>query len=201
MMNVAFLRRLLSMHVYADGSMKKILFVAFILLLLTASVALAQGGNDPNNPHDLTPEQQALAKEIQQELWCPICQGIRLDVCEQQVCQQMRDMIDELILEGKTKQEIIDEFVVQYGVVILGEPPKEGINLMAWIMPVALALAGLGFAIWMSRKWTQTRREAAATAATGATAGPPGDGADVDVDIEDDYLARVEQDLAEDLEA
>ena len=182
--------------------MKKILLIAFILLLLTTGVAFAQGGNDPNNPHDLTPEQQALAKEIQQELWCPICQGIRLDVCEQQVCQQMRDMIDELILEGKTKQEIIDEFVVQYGVVILGEPPKEGINLMAWIMPVVLALAGLGFAVWMSRKWTQTRREvAAATSGAGAAVGTPEGGANRDADIEDDYLARVEQDLAEDLEA
>ncbi len=190
------------MQYHADGSMKKILLIAFILLLLTTGAAFAQGGNDPNNPHDLTPEQQALAREIQQELWCPICQGIRLDVCEQQVCQQMRDMIDELILEGKTKQEIIDEFVVQYGVVILGEPPKEGINLMAWIMPVVLALAGLGFAVWMSRKWTQTRREvAAATPGVGAAAGSPEVGAESDADIEDDYLARVEQDLAEDLEA
>ncbi len=173
--------------------MKKAFFLAFILLLLMTAVAFAQGnGPDPNNPRGLTPEQQALAKEIQQELWCPICQGIRLDVCEQQVCEQMREMIDEMILEGKTKQEIIDEFVVQYGVVILGEPPKEGINWLAWIMPLALVLAGLGFAVWMSRKWTQSRRMEPMVATPVAGESPS------EITEEDIYLARVEEELGED---
>ena len=176
--------------------MKKSLLIAFILLILMAGAALAQGA-DPNNPHDLTPEQLAQAKEIQMELWCPICQGVRLDACEQKVCQQMRDMIDEMLKEGKTKQEIIDEFVDQYGVVILGEPPKEGINLMAWLMPIALVLAGLGFAFWMSKKWTQKKPAPAA-----ASPGTPRDAApitDDSEDIDDDYLARVERELGEDL--
>lgn len=175
--------------------MKKAVFFAFIVIFLFSAVVFAQGGGiNPNNPHGLTPEQQALAKEIQTELWCPICQGVRLDLCEQQVCQQMREMIDEMILEGKTKQEIIDEFTVQYGVVILGEPPKQGINLMAWVMPLALVLAGLGFAVWMSRKWTQVRRreEEPLPATTGAEAPPSATVAE-----EDDYLSRVEQELGE----
>ena len=176
--------------------MKKAIFLALIAIFLFSAVVFAQdGGPDPNNPHGLTPEQQALAKEIQMELWCPICQGVRLDVCEQQVCQQMREMIDEMLLEGKTKQEIIDEFVVQYGVVILGEPPKEGVNLMAWLMPLALVLAGLGFAVWMSRKWTQARRQEAAPspgAVEGSAPAPSAPSVE-----EDDYLARVEQELGE----
>ncbi len=175
--------------------MKKLLLLSLVLLILLttfAGVAMAQdGGPDPNNPHGLTPEQQALAKEIQQELWCPICQGVRLDVCEQKVCQQMRDMIDEMLLEGKTKQEIIDEFVVQYGVVILGEPPKQGINWMAWLMPVALVLAGLGVAVWMSRKWTQQRRTAEVPTSPEASDSPEY----VSADMDDAYLARVEQEL------
>jgi len=179
--------------------MKKSLLIAFILLILMTGAALAQG-SDPNNPHNLTPEQQALAKEIQTELWCPICQGVRLDVCEQKVCQQMRDMIDEMLIEGKSKQEIIDEFVDQYGVVILGEPPKEGINIMAWLMPVLLVLAGLGFAFWMSKKWTQKKPAPATAESTASSAGapPPASESDDD-DIDDDYLARVEREIGEDL--
>ncbi len=181
--------------------MKKSLLIAFILLILltTASAALAQGV-DPNNPHNLSPEQQAIARDIQTELWCPICQGVRLDECEQKVCQQMRDMIDEMLLEGKTKQEIIDEFVDQYGVVILGEPPKEGINLMAWITPLVLVIAGLGFAFWMSKKWTKKKPQPATPLPTA----PSGDAAASSVtgpelEIEDEYLARVEQELEGDL--
>ena len=178
--------------------MKKSLLIAFILLILMTGAALAQGA-DPNNPHGLTPEQQAIARDIQTELWCPICQGVRLDECEQKVCQQMRDMIDEMLLEGKTKQEIIDEFVVQYGVVILGEPPKEGINLMAWITPVVLVVAGLGFAFWMSKKWTKKKPPEGAQA-TASPADAPDGAADAPAsEIVDEYLARVEQELAGDL--
>ncbi len=175
--------------------MKKSLLIAFILLIVMAGAAFAQGA-DPNNPHDLTPEQLAQAKEIQTELWCPICQGVRLDACEQKVCQQMRDMIDEMLKEGKSKDEIINEFVDQYGVVILGEPPKQGINLMAWLMPVLLVLVGLGFAFWMSKKWTQKKSAPAA-----AETPPQGPGAEPNADavIDDDYLARVERELGEDL--
>jgi len=175
--------------------MKKAVFLALIAIFLFSAVAFAQdGGTDPNNPRGLTPEQQALAKEVQMELWCPICQGVRLDVCEQQVCQQMREMIDEMILAGNSKQEIIDEFIVQYGVVVLGEPPKEGVNLVAWIMPLALMLAGLGFAVWMSRKWTQARREETAPSLAAVEGGAPLSSA---ASVEDDYLARVEQELEE----
>ncbi len=174
---------------------KRVFLLLFLLLwLFVSGMAFAQsGGTDPNNPHGLTPEQQALAKEIQMELWCPICQGVRLDVCEQKVCQQMRDMIDEMLLEGKSKQEIIDAFVVQYGVVILGEPPKQGFHLMAWIMPAALVLAGLGFALWMSRKWTQRAQTPLPESPTSEapSPGPMTDG------VEDEYLARVEEELEE----
>ena len=178
--------------------MKKSLLIAFVLLILMAGAVLAQGA-DPNNPHNLSPEQLQRAKEIQETLWCPICQGVRLDACEQKVCQQMREMIDEMLLEGKTNQEIIDEFVVQYGVVILGEPPKEGVNLMAWLMPAVLVLAGLGFAFWMSKKWTQ-KRPPPDSGPAAASSGGPADAQMPDDDVDDDdYLARVERDLAEDL--
>jgi len=169
--------------------MKKSLLIAFILLILVSAVAFAQGG-DPNNPHNLSPEQLQRAIGIQEQLWCPVCQGVRLDACEQKVCQQMRDMIDEMLLEGKTDQEIIDEFVVQYGVVILGEPPKEGINLMAWLMPALMVVLGLGFAFWMSKKWSQ-KKPAPANA-------PPASAPDAGEALsDDDYLSRVERELEE----
>ena len=177
--------------------MKKTILLAALLFILLAGMVMAQGA-DPNNPHNLSPEQLAQAKEIQTELWCPVCQGVRLDACEQKVCQQMRDMIDQLLLDGKTKDEIINEFVVQYGVVILGEPPKQGFNLMAWLMPIALVLAGLGFAFWMSRNWTKKAR------LTATTDNPPttdslnaGKMPGAPHTEDDDYLARVEREIAE----
>ena len=85
---------------------------------------------------------------------------------------------------GKSKEEIKAEVVELYGPVVLGEPPQEGFDLLAWIMPVGLALAGLGTAIVLTRRWTRRAGSRASPAI------PPSSS-----DSEDDYLARVEEEV------
>lgn len=141
----------------------------FLLLLMTAPV-LAQGGD---------PKEQLL-----KELWCPICNGIRLDVCEQKVCEQMREMIDQELAAGKTPEQIKAQFIDLYGPVVLGEPPREGFNLIAWIMPVLFLIGGLTAAVLITRRrGAQTIPVAAAPGAAAASADP--------------YLARVEREVAD----
>ena len=41
------------------------------------------------------------------------------------------------IAEGKTKDQIKDELVAQYGTAVLAEPPKSGFDLTAWLVPGA----------------------------------------------------------------
>ena len=152
--------------------MRRFLLSLFLLLLLAAPV-LAQEG-DP-------------ADDLEKELWCPICQGIRLDVCDQKVCEQMREMIDTELAAGKSSAEIKAEFIDLYGPVVLGEPPRQGFNLTAWIVPMLLLVGGLGGVIWLTRRWTRKPAPAQATAATRPT--PP---------QHDEYLsARVERELCD----
>lgn len=148
------------------------ILLAFILLLLFSLPAVAQEG-DP-------------AEELQKELWCPICQGIRLDVCEQKVCQQMRDMIDEELAAGKSKEEVKAEFIELYGPVVLGEPPREGFNVLAWIVPILLVVGGLILAGFLTWRWTKKSEPEPVTAG----------GQAVDV-VDDEYLARVEREIGE----
>lgn len=154
--------------------LSKRFLLAVIFLLLAAVPAFAQEG-DP-------------AAELQKELWCPICQGVRLDVCEQKVCEQMRDLIDEELAAGKSKDEIKAQFIEFYGPVVLGEPPREGINWLAWIVPVLLVIGGLIAAGWMTRNWSRRSRpleEAEVTAES-----PP----DLK-QAEDPYLSQVEREI------
>ncbi len=149
--------------------LKRLLLLLF-LLLLAAVPAYAQEG-DP-------------AEQLQKELWCPICQGVRLDTCEQKVCEQMREMIDEQLAAGKTPEEIKQQFVEFYGPVVLGEPPREGINWLAWIVPILLVIGGLIFAFWMTRSWSQRAQHRAPAFAK------------QDLPASDDpYLSQVEQEL------
>lgn len=156
--------------------MKSIHLLLFVMLfsILSAIPVAAQEG-DP-------------AKELQQELWCPICQGVRLDVCEQKVCEQMRDMIDNDLAAGKSTDEIKADFIEFYGPVVLGEPPREGFNLLAWIVPVLLVIGGLLFVVLLTRRWSRkgTQEPASATATTTS-----------DSTVDEDYLARVEREIGE----
>lgn len=138
-----------------------------LLLLTIAAPVLAQGGD---------PKEQLL-----KELWCPICNGIRLDVCEQKVCEQMRAMIDQELAAGKTPEQIKAQFIDLYGPVVLGEPPREGFNLIAWIMPILFLIGGITAAVLITRR--RSPQPAPASAASATTADP--------------YLARVEREVAD----
>lgn len=122
---------------------------------------------------------------VARELYCPLCNGVRLDSCELQACIQMRQVISNRLTAGASKEQIKSEFVAQYGPVVLGEPPRQGLDLLAWIVPVALLLGGAAWLLVMARRWT---RQPAPTTAPMAPGAPPSPAAD-------DYLARVEADL------
>lgn len=150
------------------------LFVALAVLALLASPVLAQTPT-PN-------EVNAIARE----LWCPLCNGVRLDNCELKACEQMREVIAEKLMAGESKERIKAYFVEQYGDVVLGQPSREGFNLIAWIFPILAAVVGLGWLAYLIAAWR--RRKPAPQPAAAAPAGSPAG---------DDYLARVEREMRE----
>lgn len=87
--------------------------------------------------------------KVARQLWCPLCGGrLRLDSCELKACAQMREVIAIKLAEGEDAQSIRDYFLEQYGPQILGEPPRQGLNWLAWIVPV-VAVTGGGLFLWL----------------------------------------------------
>lgn len=121
---------------------------------------------------------------VARELWCPLCAGVRLDVCELKACEQMREVIALKLSQGATPEEIKAYFVEQYGPQVLGEPPREGFTLLAWVLPFAFLAAGAGLLGYLGYHWSQRRRAAAATAAAPNPVTP-----------QDEYLRRLEEEL------
>ncbi|RIK35505.1 MAG: hypothetical protein DCC55_30150 [Chloroflexi bacterium] len=79
--------------------------------------------------------------EVARQIWCPLCSGVRLDSCELKACEQMRQEIALKLAAGEDAESIKSYFLAQYGPQILGEPPREGFNWLAWILPF-VALGG-----------------------------------------------------------
>ncbi len=90
--------------------------------------------------------------EIARELWCPLCSGVRLDSCELKACDQMKDEIAIKLASGDGLPEIKAYFIDQYGPQVLGEPPREGFNLLAWILPFVVLIGGGVFLFTRGRK-------------------------------------------------
>ena len=102
--------------------------------------------------------------EVARQLWCPLCSGVRLDACELKACAQMKDVIGEKLASGEDVSSIKNYFVAQYGPQVLGEPPLEGFNWLAWILPVVAMVSG-GLFVW-TRVRNSTRRAQHARAET-----------------------------------
>jgi cytochrome c-type biogenesis protein CcmH len=93
---------------------------------------------------------RASLADIEDEVMCPVC-GTLLELSDSPQAQRERSYINTLIAQGRTKQQIEDALVEQYGPNVLATPSGHGFDLTAWIVPalglVALA-AVLGFAWW-----------------------------------------------------
>ena len=120
------------------------------------------------------------ALKLYTRLYCPLCGGVRLDVCELQVCSEMKAEIKQKLAAGESEQQIIQYYRVRWGDQVLGYPPAEGINIVPWLLPVAMV--GLsGIALWrMAVGWSRRRRTQ--TAPVGSS-------------IADEMAARIEREL------
>ncbi len=156
--------------------------VVALLLCLALIVPTAQAQEAPTPTLD---QIQTVARE----LYCPLCNGVRLDNCDLQACVQMRQVIAERLTAGASKEQIKQEFVAQYGPVVLGEPPREGLHWLIWALPVVALIAGVIWLLWTVRGWTKAPA-AAPVSAPAASPGPAGGAAG-----QAEFLAQVDADL------
>jgi cytochrome c-type biogenesis protein CcmH/NrfF len=66
----------------------------------------------------------------------------------------MRTTIGQELQAGRTPDQIRQEFSAAYGEWILLAPPKHGVEIAVWLMPLALLIGGLAVAVISVRRWT-----------------------------------------------
>ncbi|MEM7530853.1 MAG: cytochrome c-type biogenesis protein CcmH [Chloroflexota bacterium] len=98
--------------------------------------------------------------EVAREIWCPLCAGVRLDSCELTACKQMKEEIALKLSQGEDTESIKTYFLNQYGPQILGEPPREGFNWLAWILPFAVLIVGGVYMVMSGRRMVAVGRAA-----------------------------------------
>ena len=129
-----------------------VLLLSLILLLILPSGLVEAQTADP--PAPLLPPlsyDEEVAQGIDRMLMCPVCPAETIDQAQVEISRQMRRLVREMLAQGASREEVLDFFVERYGPKVLAAPPKSGINLLAWIVPVVVVLAGLGAGVLVIR--------------------------------------------------
>jgi cytochrome c-type biogenesis protein CcmH len=128
-------------------------------------------------------EPQTTLPDVADEVMCTVCGVLLEEAPESPQADRERAFIAREIDAGKTKDEIKDDLVDQYGTAVLAQPGTSGFDLAAWVVPaVALLLAGAGVAIGL-RRWRRAAEAVAQIEPQGTKRLDPEDEERLDSDI------------------
>lgn len=130
--------------------------LALAVLLLGAS-AVAQ---EPPRFDD--PVQEQRYKDLTEELRCTVCQNQNLADSDAQLARDLRDEIYDMMVAGRSDDEIKTFMVERYGDFVLYRPPVQGNTFALWAIPGVLLLIGAIAVVFVVRG--RNRRLAAARA-------------------------------------
>jgi cytochrome c-type biogenesis protein CcmH/NrfF len=144
--------------------------------VLAASVCLALLAAGPAG----AAAPQTSVSEISSEVMCPVC-GTLLELAEAPQAQREKAFIARLVAEGRSKEQVKDALVAEYGEEVLAVPRGSGFDLSAYVVPiVAFAIAVLALALGVLR-W---RRAGNSSPGEPPAAGPsPEDSERLDADL------------------
>jgi cytochrome c-type biogenesis protein CcmH len=123
-------------------------FLGTVLALVCCVSALAV------DPTTLPNEQlQQRYEALTHELRCMQCMNNSIADSPVDLAADLRRDVKELLLSGKSDEDIRAYMVQRYGKVILFTPPVSGSSLWVWIVPVLAALAG----VWVGARIVRRR--------------------------------------------
>jgi cytochrome c-type biogenesis protein CcmH len=97
--------------------------------------------------------------DIEDEVMCPVC-GTPLSLAtEAPQAERQRELIQRLIADCRSKEQIKTVLVAEFGEGVLALPDDEGFDLAAYLVPalaILLAAGALGFA---ALRWRRARQE------------------------------------------
>jgi cytochrome c-type biogenesis protein CcmH len=132
-------------------------------------------------PAGAAPVPKTTVHDVEDEVMCPIC-GTLLELSDSPQARREKVYVARLVAAGRSKAEVKDALVAQYGPAVLALPEPSGFDLTAYLVPVLailVAVVALGFSV---ARW---RRDGGASPpGEGRAAGPSGEDAErLDADI------------------
>lgn len=113
-------------------------YLLIILLVVSQSIFASEKQIDP--------------KEVQKNLRCLVCQGQSISDSNSDFAQTIKMVVDDLINEGLTEEEIYSFMSDKYGEWIVFKPQLNIQNSLLWILPYMALILGGFFIIKLFKK-------------------------------------------------
>ena len=157
-------------------------FVAPIVAMGAATSLLAA---------DLTPQEK-----VETRLMCYCgCSDLTVRACSCGTAAEIKQDIAQRMASGQTADEVEAAYVKKFGAQIRSAPTTSGFDLVAWVTPFLVILAGSGFIVHLTRRW---RGRPADPAPHGQPAAPGFDSRRLSAD-DRGALDRIEREIREEL--
>ncbi|MDX6649710.1 MAG: cytochrome c-type biosis protein CcmH [Solirubrobacteraceae bacterium] len=101
------------------------------------------------------PAQAAVSfTDVEDEVMCTVC-GTPLNLAPQDApfAMRQRAFIRRQIAQGRSKEQIKDALVAQYGDGVLGLPRSDGFNVAAYAVPLTVGLVALALLLFIVARW------------------------------------------------
>ncbi len=122
--------------------MAKWMLQTLVLSALVWAQSAAWGGEAASASND--PVLEARMMTITSELRCLVCQNQTIADSHAELAVDLRNQVREMLLAGKSEQDITDYMTARYGDFVLYRPPFKAQTALLWIGPAAMVLIGLG---------------------------------------------------------
>ena len=111
--------------------------------------------------------ERASLPDVEDEVMCVTC-NVPLNIAESPQASRERELIRDLIAQGRTKDEIKTRLVAEYGEDVLALPDEDGVGLAAYLVPIAVVGALLAALALVLPRWRRRAEQAPPPATAGA---------------------------------
>jgi cytochrome c-type biogenesis protein CcmH len=146
-----------------------------LVLWLAAAMGLAATAQAATTP-------KTSYLQVVDDVMCVVCHE-PLGVAQSPEAFQERGYIRQLIAQGKTRKEIEDDLVQQYGPAVLSRPPAHGVNLLVYIVPPLVVIVGIVLVAIFIPRWRRRARQNGSDPTSVPTALDPADAKRLNEDL------------------
>jgi cytochrome c-type biogenesis protein CcmH len=104
-----------------------------------------------------SPELQSRYQVLVEEIRCPVCQGQSIGGSNAPLAQDLRKVVEQMLTNNKTDDEIFTFMRERYGDFVVFEPPVNNQTYILWFAPFMFVV--IAIIVLIRRKKPQTRTQ------------------------------------------